>query len=363
MSVGSGHRFAAEALRDGLAAVAPGARAQAADLGALSGSALIRNLPWFYARLLRLAPSLYTRAWQSRDLGTNLGLVERIWQGKTVGAARRLLDETGADVVACTHALPARTICALKAEGRRVRLLAVPTDLGLHRFWPLAGVDWYSVGAEHMKRDLVERGFPQDRISVLGIPIRLAFAHGPPNPSPPAGRLRVLLLAGARDQGPYGYVARQMDDILTDGRRGDDFRAIVVTGNNRPLRRFLQARKAQFGQPTAVLGFVGAMDRLMDRCHLLVTKPGGLIVSEAMAKGLPMVLMGPPVGQEGANAGLLVGEGAAVEAAGAKAVRQAMLAVVSDRTALAEMAARSRALGHPRAALDVAELAVRLAQS
>jgi len=359
MSVGSGHRFAAEALKLALEQRRPGVQVQARDLGQASGSWLMQRLPALYGRLLRVAPGLYDRAWDSPAMAGPFALVERFWGRRNQAAAQQLIQELGPDLAICTHAVPARAVAALKREGLGVPMLCVPTDLGLHPYWPIEGADAYSVGAEPLRNDLIQRGFPPERISVLGIPIRLAFAEGSKERRQPGVPPRALMLAGARDQGPYGQVSREIAAILT-GEEADRgrFQAVVVTGNNTSLEVALEGRRGEFAQPTQILGFVGDMHRLMDECDLLVTKPGGLIVSEALAKALPMVLVGPPVGQERANMRLLVGQGAAVEARGPRAVRQAILALAGAPEALREMAARASALGHPNAAFDVADLAL-----
>lgn len=362
MSVGSGHRFAAEALKSALEQRRPGVSVHLRDLGEASRSRLMRWLPALYGRLLRVAPRLYDRAWDSPAVTGPFALAEGFWRRCNEAAARRLIEDLTPDLLVCTHALPARAVAALKRQGAAVPLLCVPTDLGLHPYWPIQGADAYSVGAEALRKDLVERGFPGERISVLGIPLRLAFAEPTSDRERPGSPPRALLLGGARDQGPYGQVVRELAAVLTaDPHAEDGFRAVVVTGTNARLKAALESRRDEFGQATDVLGFVDDMHRLMDDCDLLVTKPGGLIVSEALAKGLPMVLMGPPVGQERANMRLLVSQGAAVEAEGPRAVRHAICRLAGDPEGLREMSRRARALGHPDSALAVANLALSLA--
>jgi processive 1,2-diacylglycerol beta-glucosyltransferase len=50
----------------------------------------------------------------------------------------------------------------------------------------------------------------------------------------------------------------------------------------------------------------------MDAADVLITKPGGLTTSEAMAKGVPLILMNPIPGQEERNRDFLLNNGAAV---------------------------------------------------
>ena len=50
----------------------------------------------------------------------------------------------------------------------------------------------------------------------------------------------------------------------------------------------------------------------MDAAELIITKPGGLTTSEAMAKRLPLILTNPIPGQEERNMEFLVNSGAAM---------------------------------------------------
>ena len=51
-----------------------------------------------------------------------------------------------------------------------------------------------------------------------------------------------------------------------------------------------------------VFGYVTNMDECMNASDLIISKSGGLTVSEALAKGLPMIIVKPIPGQETRNA-------------------------------------------------------------
>jgi len=58
----------------------------------------------------------------------------------------------------------------------------------------------------------------------------------------------------------------------------------------------------QFRHPNFHLyPFVDFIDELMDAADVLITKPGGVTCSEAIAKGIPMILLEPIPGQEEDN--------------------------------------------------------------
>jgi processive 1,2-diacylglycerol beta-glucosyltransferase len=98
----------------------------------------------------------------------------------------------------------------------------------------------------------------------------------------------------------------------------------------------------------------------MAGADLLVTKPGGLIVSEGLAKGLPMALIGPSAGQERANTELLLAEAVAVEVTRPGSLCRQIRRVIDPPHRLVAMAERARTLGHPNSAMDCANLVKRL---
>ena len=111
-----------------------------------------------------------------------------------------------------------------------------------------------------------------------------------------------------------------------------------------------------------VVGFTDRMRDLMAVADLLVTKPGGLTVSEALACGLPMALISPIPGQEVRNADFLLEYGVAVKANSPAALTGKIEELLSSETRLPEMRRRAKALGRPRAAFAVARLALELAR-
>src|SRR5262249_11956139 len=107
-----------------------------------------------------------------------------------------------------------------------------------------------------------------------------------------------------------------------------------------------------------VLGFERDMARRMADAHVIVGKPGGLTVSESLAAGRPMVLVGACPGQETMNQAWLVEQGAAVSAGVGDAGR--VVADLRARGALASLAQEARAMAAPRAADSVLDVALRI---
>src|SRR5476651_1905027 len=85
---------------------------------------------------------------------------------------------------------------------------------------------------------------------------------------------------------------------------------------------------------------------------LLITKPGGLTSSEALALGKPLLILNPIPGQEAANSDFLLERGAASKINRVEDLPH-RLGQLLNSPKLAEMARAAKALGHPSAALDI----------
>ena len=128
---------------------------------------------------------------------------------------------------------------------------------------------------------------------------------------------------------------------------------VIVAGRNEALGERL-ARRAQGARvPARVLGFTSEMHEWMALADLLVSKPGGLTSSEALACGLPLVVANPIPGQETRNATMLFEEGAAMSGENPYTVGPRVARLLADPRRLARLRDNARRLGRPRAAFDV----------
>ena len=134
---------------------------------------------------------------------------------------------------------------------------------------------------------------------------------------------------------------------------------VVLAGTNRLLLAWL--RRSRFRHRVVPLGSVREVSKLMGLATLLISKPGGLTISEALAKGLPLVMVNPIPGQESYNARYLLAQGAAVQATAPETVRQTVRDLLESPDRLAALRARISELARPTAAHDIAKLVLALA--
>jgi processive 1,2-diacylglycerol beta-glucosyltransferase len=215
----------------------------------------------------------------------------------------------------------ASEIVSLAKEKRRLKthLTTVVTDFGVHNFWINPHTDVYACAADSSKKILTDKGIPPERIVVTGIPIdkkfipaqdkRLLLTEMGLSPD----RFTVLIATGGIGIGPIEAI---VDDLK------DDLQLLVVCGSNQSLQDKL-SRKAHPG--VRVFGFIDYMEKLMSVCDVVVTKAGGLTVSEGLSKGLPMVFFCLIPGQETINARTMEGAGVGFIARSLSGIRQKVL--------------------------------------
>ena len=152
------------------------------------------------------------------------------------------------------------------------------------------------------------------------------------------------MLGGGFGMGPVGKSSRELDKVP------QQFQTIVVAGRNEELRRKLAAQDHK--HPTHVLGFSSNMHELMAVADLIITKPGGLTSSEALAMGRPLFILNPIPGQEAANSDFLLERGAAAKVNRVEDLPYRIGQLLGSKK-LAEMARAAKALGRPNAARQI----------
>ncbi|MDN4591541.1 galactosyldiacylglycerol synthase [Xenophilus aerolatus] len=362
VSAGNGHVRAAQAL------VAT-AEQQWPDCSAVHVDAMAHVAPGFrkvytdwYIQLVNRAPEVWSYLHQKSDSTPHTATSQRLRRGierLSTTALLREIHRQRPDAIVCTHFLPAELLMREQNRGR----IGCPvwlqvTDFDLHNMWIVPGMAGYFAATEEVAFRMRARGLPADRVHVTGIPVMPAFSQ-PDAPAlardacvsalglDPARRV-LLMVSGGAGVGDLPSMVRRVLAL-----QGADFQVIAVAGRNAAAHAALQELERAHPGRLRAIGFTGEMEKLMAAADLVVTKPGGLTISECLALGRPMLLASPIPGQEEHNAGYLMEEGAAWLAYDAIGLEYKVARLMAAPTRVEAMAARSRALGRPQAARDV----------
>jgi len=266
----------------------------------------------------------------------------------------RLIDRYRPDVVVHTHFLGAEIISGRMRRHRPLPQAVVITDFFAHAFWLQPGVARYFVASGEVKAQLVSAGVDEPRVRVTGIPIDLRFSALPPRPERPAARdkERLLVLAGGLGADHLRTILEQLKGFRWP------LHVTVVCGRSSELTSVARDAVAESEGPVTfeVLGFVSEMPELMASADLAITKPGGLTSSEALAAGLPLMLVSPYPLQEEVNANVLLENGTAVRVEPLSTLSHKLRSLLEEPERLASMRAACARLARPDSARTVASI-------
>ena len=353
VTAGGGHLQAAAALEEAWKAAFPADDVKLVDLLDLVPKIQRKVIVEGYVKLVAHAPELYEVFFNQTDNPRRLrelSTLRRRFAEHTNRKFVRFFRQFDPHAILCTHFLPLEVLGSLKgkhADSRFPFVASVVTDFEAHALWMEPVVDLYCVAADETRARLVARSVPGERVAVTGIPIAARFSQVLDTA---AIRRRfglrddlptILVLGGGFGMGPVAAILAALEQVERP------LQTVVVAGRNVELRRELGAQDRL--HPTHVLGFVANMHEWMAVSDLLITKPGGLTSSEALALGKPMLILNPIPGQEMANSDFLLERGAA-----AKANRMEDVPFRVDQllgsVKLKNMANAARAIGRPDAA-------------
>lgn len=315
-----------------------------------------------YDQMIQNSPDLYRVGYQASDGAIPAVIAEQALTVMLYGVLRDILSEYEPDVVVTTYPLYQAPLATVNALSRhRVPFLTVVTDLvTVHRLWFHESAEACLVPTQAVANKAIESGLAADRVEITGLPVNPGLA-GSSDKADLRARLGwpldryVALFSGSKRVKKLEPVAQILN------HSGLPVALAIVTGGDNELRARLESQ--EWHQPAWIYGYVDNMWEMMRAADFIVCKAGGLIVSEALAAGLPLLLAEAIPGQETGNAEYVIGGGAGVLIENpAEALMHVFHWLDNDAKALSETAERSRALGRPHAAARVADRALEVAR-
>jgi len=212
----------------------------------------------------------------------------------------------------------------------------VVTDFDVHPFWVNEGTYRYVVASEYTKERLKAQGIDEARILVFGIPVDPKFLL---EQNKDALREKfhlakdkgvVLVITGSFGLGPLEEIA----DLLHG-----ETQVLVVCARNKKLYARLIAK----AYPSVrVFGFINNVEELMSVADIIITKPGGLTVSEVLAMELAPIFVYAIPGQETKNLKVLESFGIGVRASCIKEVKRIVLGYKANPAGLRQVKEKIR---------------------
>lgn len=315
-NTGGGHNSCGTAIRK--ACEEQGDTCELQDALQFVSGRLSRFLSWGHTTVYRHIPWLFRRGYSYAEKHPRMLSDDSPVYKLLTGGTRQLysfLAGGGYDAVICTHVFSGLLLRqTLREYPLSLKTAFVATDYTCSPGVAKCEADVYFIPSGRLAEEFVAGGVPAHKLVASGIPVdaRLYGHRDKARARKALGihpeHTHLLMMCGSMGCGPMKKMTR-----LLSRRLEPDQELSVICGTNRKLQEALESLYKD--RPNIhIHGYVKDMAALMDSADLYLTKPGGLSVSEAMVKRLPMVLIDAVAGCEGYNLRYFVGMGGAATA-------------------------------------------------
>ena len=251
---------------------------------------------------------------------------------------RDYIERGGFDTVICTHLFPAIAITGIQRNSPVDVLTAfVFTDYTAYPGAEALAMDYYFVPDEDTRKECLQLGLPEEKVTVTGIPVHQKFfasmdkARAKQALHLETGKGHLLVMCGSMGCGPLKQLLKE----IALGLHGEA-NVTVICGTN--SRLFNRLRKKYEGTPgVRITGYTRFIPLYMDSADLFLTKPGGISVTEASAKALPMAFVNAVAGCEQYNMDFFTRHGFAFTQPSVKELAGLCVAALRSETRLREM--------------------------
>lgn len=254
-----------------------------------------------------------------------------------------IIAEERPDLIISTHVLLVNIIGHLKEK----RLIDIPfvsvvTDYEAHGTYIDKNVDAYIAGCEYTSETLIKQGVPKEKVFSYGIPIKKEFVGRLSSVSTVPRPFQILMMAGSL--GLKG-MRETLDHLIhIDG----SYNITVVCGQNKRLKNSIERKYSELIRSKKIIlyGFTNNIPFIMENSDIIITKPGGLTISEAIAKNLPMIVPFYIPGQEKENLDFLLKNGLAIYVSKMDSIKDLIESIMRNPDVLDNIKDRMRNFNH-----------------
>ncbi|UJL45321.1 UDP-glucuronosyltransferase [Virgibacillus sp. NKC19-16] len=278
MQIPTGHHHVADALMDNLQQLNQNMKCQKVDILAYSFGRIERVISSTYLTAIKSLPDAYhwiydRLAYKKVTKRKRQFLYEILFSY----FFKRLIKENRSKILFFTHALPSNIASVLKQKGKLEAITVnVYTDYFVNRIWGLEGIDYHIVPSTLVKLFLMRNGVKEDRIFITGIPVHTAF-HKKAERRTDQKNISVLVTGGSLGVGA-------MDKLIPTNPSSEYLHYYVLCGKNVGLYQKLITKRNPNVTPLPYIENKEEMNHIYDQVDAVMTKPGGVTVSESLMK-------------------------------------------------------------------------------
>ena len=355
VSTGQGHTSSAKAVEGCLKA--HGIETHFLDVYGYVNPVLEKAMSDFYLFASGKTPKLYGKCYDKEDQGkTNFVQAVANFNRAIKNKIAKYIRLNQIDGVICTHLFAGQIMTLLKEKVQTVNI-GIVTDYTIHPKWETTDLDYYVIADKSLTHLAEKKGLAKEKLLPFGIPVDLKFSKRQDKAKVKkklgfGEKPLIFVMMGSMG---YGNISSVLEEIDTSGI---DCEVAVACGNNKKSK--LRIERMRHHLKFYVYGFINNVDEMMDAADCIVTKPGGLSVTESLAKELPMIFMDPIPGQEDRNVEFLVNNGVGLNVSKSYSLGSALNLFFGDPLRREQIEAAIHRLSKPYAARDISDFILSL---
>ena len=361
-TAGQGHHSTAKALMELL--ITMGVECRMLDTYQYVNPVLYETISRGYLLATGLTPVAYGRAYrflEHVDINkSKLSIINITNSIMSIKLKKFFKEEFDPDVIVCTHIFSAQIVDVMKSNGQiKAVTIGIITDYTIHPFWQdVPNIDYLVTASELLTQQAVKKGIAPKQLLPLGIPINPKFSKkvekfkARKELNIDNDIFTILLMSGSMGHGNIMEVMRSIDKLE------QDFQVLAVCGNNKRALRKISRYNSK--KKVYSYGYVNNVELMMDAADCIITKPGGLTSSEALAKFLPLIMINPIPGQEERNVEFMLNNGLAVNVTKTFPIDEALYQLFLYPQKLDNMVSNIKLVGKPNATRDLCDFIVNL---
>lgn len=357
-ATGGGHVKAASALKEYMEKRIAGCKIYIVDALKYINPLVEKLITGTYLRAIKSVPGVYGKLYDLSEKDESISVMVKGLNGILAHGLYSLFEHDNPDAIICTHTIPLQMVSRMKQKGLLdAPAIGIVTDYTNHYFWKLDEIDALVVAHDCIKEDMVRIGIREEIIHTCGIPV---YEHFTSDPQPDRKLLlkniglddkpTILIMGGSLG---FGSMSGIFSSLLALRR---DIQIIAVAGHNKRLKDRLENMSRRSRKKTKILGYTDNISELMGITDLIITKPGGITISEALVRRLPLIIVTPIPGQEERNARFLVNSNAAYKLSQFDDMETVLRKTLDKPDVLQRMSEAAGNLAKPRACEDIMSL-------
>ncbi|NHC41320.1 galactosyldiacylglycerol synthase [Bacillus sp. MM2020_1] len=290
----SGHHQVAEALMDLLKNHTDDFTFKKIDLLSYTNKSLEKVITNGYLNWIRFAPETYNLAYKSFFYVPPTKKHSFKWyEPLFLKKLEQLIAEEKPDLLVCTHGFPSYLLSKLKMKGKcDLPIINVYTDFFINSVWGREGIDLHLLPSQEVKARL-SRKLPNQQLIVTGIPVHQEMTKTVTRKKH-TNRLKILLSGGNSGLGGILKLAEEL-------KLSTNLEFLILCGNNKKLYDEIHSWGLDHIKPLTYLSSRSEMNQLYEEVDAIISKPGGVTISEAIQKRLPIFVHSALPGQEKIN--------------------------------------------------------------